>query len=104
MNDAARRRDARIVAMTDVDLLEALVEGPCDGDVSADETGMLIDMLARLTAGERYGLSTKQRAFAEDILRRVMPLRAADAPRGREVETPAVLRNLPKSPPGRAAR
>jgi hypothetical protein len=46
-------------------------------------------------------LTRQQRTWAEEVALRLMPIPADVVPRGREVETPEVLRNLPKRPPPR---
>lgn len=56
--------------------------------------------------GERSKLSAKQRQFAMTVLGEPdyeNLVSSGKAPRGREVETPDVLKphNLPKKPPGR---
>jgi hypothetical protein len=113
MNDAERKRDVRIVTMSDVDLLRALVGDPYDcenggtgagEDLTDDEAAAFIDMLMSLTCAEserRNCLSRKQRTWAEEVMRRVTPVQASDAPRGKEVPLPAALQHLPKLPPGR---
>jgi hypothetical protein len=102
MNNAERLRDARIANMTDVGILEWLIN---DADVSTDERARFVDMRAELArwAALHGGscLTKKQRAFAEEVARRVVPIDTREVPRGKEVETPAVLRDLPKSPPRR---
>ena len=98
MNFAEHRRDLRIASMLDLELLDLLLG---DGEVEEDEKIVASDMRAPLLSGERRRLSLKQRAWAEDIARRVTPISAKDAPEGRPVETPEVLRNLPKKPPRR---
>lgn len=104
MNNAERRRDLKIRAMTDLDLLAMLI---ADGDVTSEEGAAFASMRVALCNhfGEsvRCSLSTKQRAWAEDVARRVMPLDSKDVPRGREVVKPSVLRGcLPKKPPRRS--
>jgi hypothetical protein len=47
-------------------------------------------------------MTATQRHWAITVVRRIMPLDAAEVPRGKPVETPAVLRDLPMAPPGRA--
>ena len=103
MNFAEQRRNVRIAAMTDRELLELLCR---DDDVRPDEYAILASMRAQVLnhLGEQDGhLSKKQRAWAEDVARRVVPLDAREVPRGRPVETPSVLQNLPKRPPPRRA-
>lgn len=103
MSLAEDKRDARIAAMDDGTLLEVVLES---GELSETETHAFADMKAGLEnyemeAGEVGRLSKRQRAWLEEVGRRVVPIRAEDAPRGREVPTPEVLKNLPKRPPGR---
>ena len=103
MNFAEQRRNVRIAAMTDRELLELLCR---DDDVRPDEYAILASMRAQVLnhLGEQDGhLSKKQRAFAEDIAHRVVPFDAREVPQGRPVETPSVLQNLPKRPPPRRA-
>jgi hypothetical protein len=103
VNFAEQRRNVRIAAMTDRELLELLCR---DDDVRPDEYAILASMRAQVLnhLGEQDGhLSKKQRAWAEDVARRVVPLDAREVPRGRPVETPSVLQNLPKRPPPRRA-
>jgi hypothetical protein len=103
VNFAEQRRNVRIAAMTDRELLELLCR---DDDVRPDEYAILASMRAQVLnhLGEQDGhLSKKQRAFAEDIAHRVVPFDAREVPRGRPVETPSVLQNLPKRPPPRRA-
>jgi hypothetical protein len=103
LNFAEQRRNVRIAAMTDRELLELLCR---DDDVRPDEYAILASMRAQVLnhLGEQDGhLSKKQRAWAEDVARRVVPLDAREVPRGRPVETPSVLQNLPKRPPPRRA-
>lgn len=94
MNRAEEARDARIARLSDRDLLLAITR---DDDVTSDEKERFWDMRLRL-AYEGAVLSKKQRSFAEEVLRRVTPILAADAPRGREVPTPAALQHLPERP------
>lgn len=99
----------------DLDLLRALGsvvdggqgEGPDDGGLTAEEVVAFEDMRQFLGRRPEATLSKAQREWAE---RRAGDLglswgdparRNANVPRGREVETPAVLRDLPKRPPGR---
>jgi hypothetical protein len=96
MNDAERRRNVRIRAMSDEDLLNLVCASDFREDVTSGEYAAFANMRAN-----QETLTLKQRAWAEEVARRVVPFDARDVPRGREVETPAVLRNLPKSPPGR---
>lgn len=101
---AEHRRNVRIAAWDDLALLDALTESH---ELTVDEFVAFTNMKRQISSGgertQRH-LTTKQRSWAEEVARRVTPILASDAPRGREVETPAVLRNLPKAPPGRTPR
>ena len=75
---------------------------------SEAERDAAADAFRRMLGGRR-ALTPKQRAWAEGIAegRFVEPepqyenlVSSGRVPRGREVETPAVLRDLPKRPPG----
>ena len=108
MNTAEARRDDRIAKMGDLDLLNLLLADATDGvrpderTAFTDMRGQLADAFGEPITGRR--LSQKQRAWAEEAARRIVPLRAEDVPRGREVPPPEALKNLPKAPPGRKAR
>ncbi len=93
-------RDKRIAAMTDRALLDWLIAADHDSDVTPAEFDAFTSMRRGLSVVFAR-LTSAQRRWAEDVVRRAMPFSAADAPRGREVETPAVLKNLPLKPPGR---
>jgi hypothetical protein len=100
MNNAEQRRNVRIAAMADLDLLDLVIG---DAETTSDERTTFMNMRADIRGG-RSCLSRKQRAWAEEVARRVTPLRAEEAPRGREVLPAPVLRNpLPKKPPARRA-
>jgi hypothetical protein len=99
MNYAEQRRNVAIAAMSDLDLLR-VVTRPHAEDVSEGEFNAFVDMLAWVEGGA--ALSKKQRAWAEEAARRIVPLKAEDVPRGREVVVPDVLRHLPKKPPPRS--
>ena len=98
MNVAEKRRDERIEAMSDLALLGALI---ADEDLDPTERSAFSDMRGDLLSEERLGLSKRQRAWAEEVMRRITPIRSEDVPAGRPVATPAVLQNLPKRPPPR---
>lgn len=98
MNLAERRRDLRIAAMLDLELLDLVCN---DGEVEADEFVIACNMRTQVRAGERAHLSLKQRAWAEDIACRITPFSSKDVPEGRPVATPDVLKDLPKRPPRR---
>lgn len=104
MNEAEKKRDARIAKMRDFDLLRSIVTTPKDEAVTDDEFRRFTDMLEGLKSGEIKCLSRKQRMFAEEVARRITPIDSRDVPRGREVEPPAALRVLPKKPPQRKMR
>ena len=96
-------RDARtekIAKMTDRAIVVLLLreESLSDGARKA-----FSEMLAWIDRGEGRGLSVKQREWVESALLEYTPIAATDVPRGREVETPAVLKNLPTKPPRRNA-
>lgn len=95
MNNAETRRNLRIGAMTDLQLLGLILSDV--HDLTPGEYVAFVNMRNHL----REFLSKKEREWAEEVARRVMPYDSKDAPRGREVPLPDVLRNLPKSPPGR---
>jgi hypothetical protein len=98
MNYAEQRRNVRISAMADHDLLTLLL---ADDEVTSEEHQAFADMSGWLRSGERSCLSKKQRSWAEEVARRIVPFDSTEVPRGREVQTPSVLQNLPKAPPGR---
>ena len=96
-------RDARtekIAKMTDRAIVVLLLreESLSDGARKA-----FSEMLTWLDRGEGRGLSVKQREWVESALLEYTPIATTDVPRGREVETPAVLKNLPTKPPRRNA-
>jgi hypothetical protein len=93
----------------DLKLLRSVLEKP----ISPVVREKFEDMLAQMTASEhlyenQYSLSRKQRQFVQDELDKFEPryenlVSNGLVPRGREVEMPAVLQNLPKRPPTRKA-
>lgn len=95
---ATDARDRRIARMSDRDLLTAILKE----DLSPGTRKAFSEMLAWIDQGEGRGLSKRQREWVEDALREETPIEAVDVPRGREVETPDVLKNLPKKPPHRS--
>lgn len=108
MNSAEEKRNLRIARMGDLELVN-LVLADATGDVRPDERKAFEDMRRGLAddlgtpiSGRR--LRPKQRTWAEEAAQRVVPLDVRDVPRGKPVETPAALKNLPKVPPGRAPR
>ena len=98
--------------MTPVEMLTAVVrfaDAHEDDDrplVSGDSARAFRRMLEELESGERRALSPKQIAWVQDVHERIggapsyrNDWSAGRVPRGREVATPDVLRNLPKAPP-----
>ena len=89
--------------MADQDLLEKTAGYLKEGD---SDRGIFLGWLAQFKLKERKGLSPNQRLWVNNVLDRYEP-RVANlvsrglVPRGREVETPLVLRELPKRPPSR---
>ncbi len=101
MNYAEQRRNVRIAGMDDLELVEIVIK---DSDSNAVEVAMASSMRAQITDvfGEPRGcLTKKQRAWAEEIARRVTPISANDVPKGLPVDKPAVLQKLPMKPPRR---
>ena len=96
MNDAEKKRLARIAALTDQTLLWELISN--DHELTPLERESFRDMDDALDRGRK--LSPKQRAWAEGVAKRFFPLVAGEVPKGKPVEKPAVLLNLPKHPPG----
>jgi hypothetical protein len=90
-------RDAEARA-SDLEILRALTD--CEHEIPDDTRKDFDDMLDRMQKHPtRFPkLTEKQRAYAEAVANRHgidfsdgHPIRAADVPRGREVETPGVL-------------
>src|SRR5208337_4209862 len=87
--------------MADSELLEKTCAYLKHGD---HDKGVFLGWWAQFKHGERKCLSPNQRLWANNVLDRYEP-RVANlvsrglVPRGREVETPLVLRVLPKRPP-----
>jgi hypothetical protein len=105
MNVAEEKRDKRIARMFDLDLLNVLL-ADTTGDIKPTERAMFEDMKRWVADGlgepiTGRCLSTKQRSVAEDAAKRIVPIDVRDVPKGKEVPTPSVLKNLPKSPPKR---
>lgn len=100
MNQAEEIRNEAIRKLSDVDLLDRVLSDR-SGDVSTAERKAFQEMRGAIVLEERTALSKRQRAWTEEACRRIMPINAADVPRGREVATPHVLQNLPMKPPGR---
>jgi hypothetical protein len=108
MNDAEAKRDKRIARMTDHDLLNLLL-ADATGGVRPDEHKAFGEM--RRWVADDLGapivgrvLSTKQRTWVEEAARRIVPVDSRDVPKGKPVEKPEVLKNLPLAPPGRKPR
>lgn len=93
MMTAEQARDERIRQLSDSQLLAYLKSATIDAELTPYESAAFGAMRGRLSAS--------QRRWACDVARRVMPLLAAEVPRGREVATPKALQILPKQPPGR---
>lgn len=100
MNYAEERRNRQIAVLPDLVLLNRVLD---DDETTPDERKAFDEMRANLLSGERRRLSQRQRSWVEEVARRLTPISAADVPRGNPVETPEVLRHLPKKPPGRPA-
>lgn len=90
-------------------LLRAVLDHPDhDRELGPEAVAAFEGMLDDLNARRWPKLTDKQRAWVRKVADRLdvyvpgdgaRPL-APEIPRGREVETPAVLRDLPKRPPG----
>lgn len=80
-----------------------MLTGLLECELTEKEHEAFTDMHERLTAGVWRLLTRDQRSWAEDACKRydVATEPPKPVPRGREVEPPDVLRNLPKKPPGR---
>jgi hypothetical protein len=97
-----------IEQLSDDALLQLVLD--CDRLTDADREVFEI-MLGQLQTGDRRSLSIKQRQWVRDVAARLdlMPEQALNlwssgqVMAGRPVETPDVLRRLPKAPPGRRA-
>lgn len=92
----------RNAELSDLELLNKTL----DCNVSEEIKEIFTKMRDTITAGQRYGLSFRQRQWVLDELEKHAPeyanlVSTGQCPRGREVETPAVLRNLPKRPPSK---
>lgn len=92
--------------MTDRDLLRALLD---EEERLTEAESKAFEGMANYLADRPHcaGLTPKQRAWADAVAKRleidVLPELKGLVPTGRSVETPEVLRNLPKRPPGRRA-
>lgn len=92
--------------MTDRELLQALIAE--DERLTEAESKAFEGMTNYLSEHPHCaGLTQKQRLWADAVAKRleidVLPSLAKALPVGRPIETPEVLRNLPKRPPGRRA-
>lgn len=91
----------------DLDLLNLLLDKHADSltDVEVEAfAGMRFNLTAGLRGPQFLELTGKQREWAQDTHRRIVPVyenlvSRGLVPRGREVPTPPVLQNLPKCPP-----
>ena len=88
MNQAEHRRDVRISAMEDRALINLIVRDT-SGDVTTDEQVAFSSIRKQIAStpfdcDHRIYLSRKQRAWAEEIVQRITPIRADEAPRGKE--------------------
>jgi len=101
MNNAEHRRNLQISAMHDMPLLEHVL---AFDDLTPPERTSFMEMRSEIVTHQRACLSRKQRSWLEDVAKRVTPIDAKAVPRGREVVTPPVLRNLPKRPPGQTVK
>ena len=96
--NAEKKRDQRIAWLDDLALLEELLK---EESVIGEARCVFETRHREIRNGVRACLSRRERAWAEETARKFMPMRAEDAPRGKEVPTPEVLKNLPKKPPPR---
>lgn len=87
----------------DIAILVAILRPANEPELTEAERQAFREMHTNLTNGERSVLSRKQRVWASETEAKLRPLDAANVARGREVETPWMLRreNLPLRPPGR---
>ena len=91
-------RSAAIAAIPDAELLNKLL---ADDELTDYERHVFVEWREKIRTHEWLGLKRRQRAWAEEAMRKIMPIPADAVPRGREVATPDVLKNLPKRPPPR---
>jgi len=83
----------------DMEKLREILQ-PCnEHELSGEETKIFSVMLANVMDGKK--LSSKQRAWVNDVWKRIKTIHADEVPMGDYVPTPSVLLNLPKKPPGR---
>ena len=88
-------RVAIIAAMSDEALIRALM---ADDELTDQEREAFQRWRDQ---GWDIRLTRQQRTWAEEVMLRLMPIPTASVPEGRPVDTPEVLRNLPKRPPTR---
>lgn len=104
--DEEERQTWREQHRRDVSLLKLVLADP---DFGGERRAAFDDMLERVETHPTWTLTEKQRAWAREEADRLglseetPSQRNRGVPRGREVERAAVLRVLPKSPPGRRA-
>lgn len=89
-------------AQEDVELLRTVLANRLEDE----QHEAFSSMLEELVEGRRERLSGKQRSWVRDVLEEHIPqyenlVSSGKVPRGREVETPPALRNLPKRPPSK---
>lgn len=103
MNRGEAERNARIARMTDRALLSYLATETMNNpeELSTEECSTFADIFASLDLAKGNVMTKSERAHAEEVARRITPLKASEVPIGRRVETPEVLKVLPKKPPGR---
>jgi hypothetical protein len=87
---------------SDLALLRSILSPGNEPELSAYELAAFGGMLSDLLSAKISRLSDRQRQWTNDVAARLKPLDAKKVLRGREVPTPTVLQNLPKSPPKRA--
>jgi hypothetical protein len=103
-----RTEDINLLKRFDGLEIEEDLDFPSKGKVSESEKKAFSDMLDRLLDGRYACLTASQRKWAKGVLERAKEepqylneFSAGKIPRGKEVATPLVLQNLPKSPPPR---
>lgn len=85
-----------------------LVEILESDEITDAERTAFTDMMATLESGKYNSLSTKQADWVRSVHTRLnldepeKLVSRGEIPRGKEVPTPEVLKNLPKRPPGRS--
>jgi len=84
----------------------ALLRTVLDQRLEDAEAEAFKSMLEELVEKRRDCLSGKQRSWVRDVVDAHVPqyenlVSSGKVPRGREVETPPALRNLPKRPPSK---